>query len=317
VGEQLADGDLLFPMLRELGPVPGHWLFVIEPAARVGKRERHSGQTLRGRVHHHHGVLLPGLTGVLVSNAAPQVNDLLATLIGTAGAAQFTPPNEVLYESLAYCLEATADVPLNTQAVRGYRMSLESQGRYWEQSFFLRNAELGKAENRKQDALAYYASALRTAHRINTDYARNRVLPHAAALWRELGGTQEGWQQWLDQAGLPAPTDAPKPEMPKTPAWTKVDRPFPAFRVPDLDGRNRTLDDLKGTVTFVNVWATWCEPCRAELPALQKLHDRLKESGAARVVTLNMDWSTGLVGPFVAERKFGFPVWLAQPLFDD
>ena len=40
VGKQLADGDLLFPLLRELRPVPGHPLFVIEPAARVGEGDR-------------------------------------------------------------------------------------------------------------------------------------------------------------------------------------------------------------------------------------------------------------------------------------
>jgi thiol-disulfide isomerase/thioredoxin len=197
-----------------------------------------------------------------------------------------------------------------------YRMSLESQSRLWEFSLFLQNAELAKAENRKQDALAYYASALRTAHRINPNFGRNRILPDASGLWKELGGTSEGWQQWLDQSA--PPIDSPKAEISKAvAAWTKSERPFPAFRVPDLDGRNRTLDDLKGAITFVNVWATWCEPCRAELPALQKLHDRLRESGAARVITLNTDLSTGLVGPFVAEHNYSFPVWLAQPLFDE
>jgi thiol-disulfide isomerase/thioredoxin len=196
-----------------------------------------------------------------------------------------------------------------------YRMSLETQCGRWEHALFVRNAELAKAENRKLDALAYYSSAVRTA--MSADYARDKVLPDASALWRELGGTPEGWQQWLDHAAVPPPAASPKTEIAKAAAWTKVDRKFPAFRVGDLNGGNRTHDDLKGAVTLVNVWATWCEPCRVELPALQKLHDRLRESGAARVITLNTDVSTGLVGPFVAEHKYTFPVWLAQPVFDE
>jgi thiol-disulfide isomerase/thioredoxin len=196
-------------------------------------------------------------------------------------------------------------------------MSLETQCRQWEHGFFLRNAELSKAENRKQDALAYYSSALRTAYRMGTDYARNKVLPDASALWKELGGTSEGWQHWLDQTVSSPTANSAKAEVSSEPQWTKIDRPFPAFRAPDLNGLTRTLDDLKGSVTLINVWATWCEPCRAELPVLQKLHERLRESGHARVITLNTDVSTGLVGPFVAEQKYTFPVWLAQPLFDE
>ena len=113
VGEQLADGDLLFAVLRELGPVRGDPLFVVEPAARVGEGEGHGGQALRGRVDEHHGVLLPRLARPLVPDAAPEVDDLLAAEIGAAGAAQLTPPREVLDERLAHRLEAAADVPVD------------------------------------------------------------------------------------------------------------------------------------------------------------------------------------------------------------
>ena len=118
VGEQLPDGDPVLPLLRELGPVPGHSLFVVEPAARVGEGERHRGQTLRGRVDDHHGVLLPWLAGLLVADAAPEIDDLLAAMIDTAGAAQLPAPGEVLGECLAHCLEARTDVPVDNIASR-------------------------------------------------------------------------------------------------------------------------------------------------------------------------------------------------------
>jgi hypothetical protein len=83
----------------------------------VGDGERHGGQTLRGRVDHHHRVLLPGLTRLLVPSAAPQVDHLFAAVIGAAGAAQFSPPSEVLDERLAHHLKARLDLSLNNNAV--------------------------------------------------------------------------------------------------------------------------------------------------------------------------------------------------------
>jgi thiol-disulfide isomerase/thioredoxin len=195
-----------------------------------------------------------------------------------------------------------------------YRMALETLWAQAEHGFWLRQAQLAKSEGRKQDALACYGTALRAASGLSNQFLFNKLLPEAAALWKELGGTAEGWQVWRDATSLPAPT-AVGPTA-AAPEWTQVDRPFPAFRLRDRDGRERTLDDLKGTVTLVNVWATWCEPCRAELPLLQRLHDRLRESGGARVITLNTDLSTGLVTPFLTERKYTFPVWMGQALFD-
>ena len=78
--QELAYGDLLLPLLRELGPVRGHPLFVVEPAAGVGEGEGHGGQALRGRVDDDHRVLLPRLARLLVANAAPEVDDLLAAV---------------------------------------------------------------------------------------------------------------------------------------------------------------------------------------------------------------------------------------------
>ena len=66
---------------------------------------------------HYHGVLLPRFPGLLVSNTAPQVNDLLAVDKGATGSAQLPSPNKVLNERLTHGLEATADAPLNTEAM--------------------------------------------------------------------------------------------------------------------------------------------------------------------------------------------------------
>ena len=100
------------PLLRELGPVRGHPLLVVEPPARVGECQGHGSQALRGRVHDDHRVPLPRLARLLVADTAPEIDDLLAVSIDRAGATQLTASSKVFSERLAHRLEAATDVSL-------------------------------------------------------------------------------------------------------------------------------------------------------------------------------------------------------------
>lgn len=53
----------------------------------------------------------------------------------------------------------------------------------------------------------------------------------------------------------------------------------PAFRLADVDGASRTLDSLRGSVVLLNFWATWCIPCRDEMPAMARLHQHYRPRG--------------------------------------
>jgi peroxiredoxin len=57
--------------------------------------------------------------------------------------------------------------------------------------------------------------------------------------------------------------------------------PAPAFDTLDLDGNPQRLPDYKGQVVLVNIWATWCGPCRAEMPALDRMYQTEKDQGLA------------------------------------
>jgi peroxiredoxin len=80
------------------------------------------------------------------------------------------------------------------------------------------------------------------------------------------------------------------------------------FTLSDLQGNPWHLRDLKGKVVLVNFWATWCPPCRKEMPDLQALYDKYKDQGF--VVVSISDEEAAKVQPFISERKISYPVLL-------
>lgn len=84
----------------------------------------------------------------------------------------------------------------------------------------------------------------------------------------------------------------------------------PDFRLSDLSGREYRLADLRGNVVFLNVWATWCPPCRDEMPSMEQLHRRL--AGRDFVMLAVSEDANGreAVEPFVRQLGLSFPVLL-------
>ena len=66
----------------------------------------------------------------------------------------------------------------------------------------------------------------------------------------------------------------------------------PAFTATDLQGRPVSLEDLKGQVVLLNVWATWCGPCRDEMPSMERLHQELGPQGL-KIVAVSVDAAPG------------------------
>jgi len=80
------------------------------------------------------------------------------------------------------------------------------------------------------------------------------------------------------------------------------------FALRDLSGKTWTFSDLRGKVVLVNFWATWCPPCRKEMPDLETLYQRFESKGF--VVLGISDEKAEKVEPFIRERKVSFPVLL-------
>ena len=75
----------------------------------------------------------------------------------------------------------------------------------------------------------------------------------------------------------------------KAPKVATVGKPAPDFTLVDLSGKTWTLSELKGQVVFVNFWATWCPPCREEMPSMQRLFSMLPKDKFKMLAVLNKD----------------------------
>jgi peroxiredoxin len=83
----------------------------------------------------------------------------------------------------------------------------------------------------------------------------------------------------------------------------------PDFTVPGLRGGPLRLADFRGRVLLLNFWATWCPPCREEMPSMERLYLRYRDRGFT-VLALSIDRNLAAVPPFVEEFRLTFPIGL-------
>lgn len=89
----------------------------------------------------------------------------------------------------------------------------------------------------------------------------------------------------------------------------EVRSPAPGFELSALDGSKVSLADYRGLVVLLNFWASWCPPCRAEMPDLDAFQQQYRDQGFA-VVAVNMGEDAGTARAFMEENDLHFPVLL-------
>ena len=89
-----------------------------------------------------------------------------------------------------------------------------------------------------------------------------------------------------------------------------------SWSLQSLEGTEVELSQFRGKVIFLNLWATWCGPCVAEMPSIQELYNLVGDEGIVFLMISDEDRET--VGDFVEKEGFSFPVYLSQnKIFDD
>ena len=85
----------------------------------------------------------------------------------------------------------------------------------------------------------------------------------------------------------------------------------PAYAAETLDGERMALERLRGRPVLLNVWATWCHPCREEIPALEQLHRAYAPRGLEVVgVSIDQGGQQQAIREFLAEFGASYPIWL-------
>lgn len=119
----------------------------------------------------------------------------------------------------------------------------------------------------------------------------------------------------------PAGSSGSAPETsPKSPSPTPEESggaeavPAPDFTLTDQNGEEHTLSDYKGQIVFLNFWATWCPPCRGEMPEIQNLYEEYGYNGEDLVVlgvaapNIGQEGDADHISAFLAENGYTFPV---------
>ena len=83
-----------------------------------------------------------------------------------------------------------------------------------------------------------------------------------------------------------------------------------AFAMPDLNGRMRKLSEWDGEARLVNFWATWCEPCRREIPLLKKVQSEKADKGL-QVIGIAVEYPEDVL-PYAEQAEFNYPILVGQ-----
>ena len=89
----------------------------------------------------------------------------------------------------------------------------------------------------------------------------------------------------------------------------QVNFPAPELTLTDTQSVSRSLADYRGQVVLVNLWATWCQPCKEEMPTLQSFYDKHRKNGFV-IIAVNDGDPTADVLQFMKDYELTFPIWL-------
>lgn len=95
----------------------------------------------------------------------------------------------------------------------------------------------------------------------------------------------------------------------QSPRHGRAGFPAPDFVLPDLQGHAVRLADHRGKIVFLNLWATWCPPCREEMPSMQRLYQKMRGRDFV-MLAVSEDQDAAAVAAFAEQMRLSFPILL-------
>jgi len=118
-----------------------------------------------------------------------------------------------------------------------------------------------------------------------------------------LAGLYASTYIWIERSNTPDPVET-------NPDWLNTVETLPDFSLPDLHGDIRSISEWSGRPLIINFWATWCAPCRREMPLLQTLHQE-RQADPLEIIGIAID-RLDAVDAFVTESGVTYPILVGQ-----
>lgn len=237
--------------------------------------------------------------GVDYAERAMKALDVAAEQMGEEGESRLAPYRAFLLNNWGWLLYRRGEVD------QAEMMLVEASNNRKEPRVYIRLGTLRKGAGRLSDAKEDFAMALALSSGEN---------PEARSAIEEIIAAEGG-----AEADLEAIVEEKRREIAsmKKEAMAQQSRvepkPAPAFTVTTLDGAEVSLDELRDSVVVLDFWATWCGPCRRELPMVQRTYEDFKEKNVA-VLAVSVDSDTSAVRPYAAKHNLTLPIAFGREL---
>ena len=170
-------------------------------------------------------------------------------------------------------------------------------------------------QHKPAEAIHWYANAFALDDPKTTTEQRARDRVRLAELYRGAHGSGKGLGELILDAydtSAAARTSRIRLQLPKDPNIEAGS--IPEFRVARLDGPELFMNSLRGKIVIVDFWATWCTPCIAQHPMLERVKQKFAGSKDVAFLALDADDDRTLVAPFIQQQKWEGPIYFESGL---